>query len=50
MWDSGDFQMKHGKVIKAIAFFDTQGLDEFWARVSPAPGRQLSLVTKDSRY
>ena len=30
------FQMKEGKVIKAIAFFDTRDFDEFWTRVSPA--------------
>ena len=30
------FQMKEGKVIKAIAFFDTRDFDEFWKRVSPA--------------
>ena len=50
MWESRDFQMKDGKVIKAIAFFDTRGFDEFWTRVPPAPWLQLSLVTKDSRY
>jgi hypothetical protein len=37
MWESRDFQMKDGKVIKAIAFFDTRGFDEFWTRLSPAP-------------
>jgi ketosteroid isomerase-like protein len=31
------FQMKDGKAIKAIAFFDTREFDEFWTRVSPAP-------------
>ena len=30
------FQMKDGKVVKAIAFFDTRDFDEFWKRVSPA--------------
>ena len=30
------FQMKDGKVVKAIAFFDTRDFDEFWRRVSPA--------------
>jgi uncharacterized protein len=30
------FQMKDGKVAKAIAFFDTRDFDEFWKRVSPA--------------
>ena len=35
MWESRDFQMKDGKVIKVIAFFDTRGFDEFWTRVSP---------------
>ena len=29
------FQMKEGKVIKAIAFFDTRDFDELWNRVSP---------------
>jgi len=29
------FQMKDGKVIKAIAFFDTRDFDELWTRVSP---------------
>ena len=29
------FQMKEGKVVKAIAFFDTREFDEFWARVAP---------------
>ena len=29
------FQMKAGKVIKAIAFFDTRDFDELWNRVSP---------------
>ena len=29
------FQMKEGKVFKAIAFFDTREFDEFWARVDP---------------
>jgi hypothetical protein len=50
MWESRDCQMKDGKVIKAIAFFDTRGFDEFWTRVSPGPLRQLSRVTKDFRY
>jgi uncharacterized protein len=27
--------MKEGKVIKAIAFFDTREFDEFWSRVAP---------------
>jgi uncharacterized protein len=31
------FQMRHAKVVKAIAFFDTGYFDEFWNRVSPAP-------------
>jgi len=30
------FQMKDGKVVKAIAFFDTRDFDEWWKRVSPA--------------
>jgi len=30
------FQMQDGKVVKAIAFFDTRDFDEFWKRVSPA--------------
>ena len=30
------FQMRHGQVVKAIAFFDTRDFDEFWNRVSPA--------------
>jgi uncharacterized protein len=30
------FQMKDGKVVKAIAFFDTRDFDEFWKRVAPA--------------
>ena len=30
------FQMKEGKVIKAVAFFDTREFDAFWTRVSPA--------------
>jgi uncharacterized protein len=29
------FQMKEGKVLKAIAFFDTREFDELWARVAP---------------
>jgi uncharacterized protein len=29
-------QMKEGKVVKAIAFFDTREFDEFWTRVAPA--------------
>ena len=29
------FEMKHGKVLKAIAFFDTRDFDEFWTRVAP---------------
>jgi hypothetical protein len=37
MWESRDFQMKDGEVIRAIAFFDMRGFDEFWTRVSPAP-------------
>jgi uncharacterized protein len=34
--DTWYFQMKEGKVIKAIAFSDTKEFDEFWTRVSPA--------------
>jgi uncharacterized protein len=30
------FQMSEGKVVKAVAFFDTRDFDEFWERVSPA--------------
>ena len=30
------FRMKDGKVVSAIAFFDTREFDEFWSRVSPA--------------
>jgi uncharacterized protein len=30
------FQMKEGKVVRAIAFFDTRDFDDFWKRVSPA--------------
>jgi uncharacterized protein len=30
------FQMKDGRVVRAIAFFDTRDFDEFWKRVSPA--------------
>ena len=30
------FQMKDGRVVRAIAFFDTRGFDELWKRVSPA--------------
>jgi uncharacterized protein len=30
------FQMKDGKVVRAIAFFDTRDFDDFWKRVSPA--------------
>jgi len=30
------FQMRAGKVIKAIAFFDTRDFDELWTRVSPS--------------
>jgi hypothetical protein len=37
MWESRDFQMKDGKIIKAIAFFDMRGVDEAWTLVSPAP-------------
>jgi uncharacterized protein len=29
------FQMKDGKVVKAIAFFDTRDFDDFWERVPP---------------
>jgi ketosteroid isomerase-like protein len=29
------FWMTHGKVVKAIAFFDTRDFDEFWQRVTP---------------
>ena len=29
------FRMKEGKVVEAIAFFDTREFDEFWTRVSP---------------
>src|ERR1700733_10796907 len=29
------FQMKEGKAVKLIAFFDTRHFDEFWTRVSP---------------
>jgi len=31
------FQMREGKVIKAIAFFDTRDFDELWTRVLPTP-------------
>ncbi|WP_204848157.1 nuclear transport factor 2 family protein [Rhodopila globiformis] len=31
------FRMNDGKVVSAIAFFDTREFDEFWNRVSPAP-------------
>ena len=37
IWESRDFQIKDRKVIKAIAFFETRGFDEFWTRVSSAP-------------
>ena len=30
------FTMRDGKVIKAIAFFDTREFDEFWHRVKPS--------------
>jgi ketosteroid isomerase-like protein len=30
------FQMNAGRVIKAIAFFDTRDFDEFWTRVPPS--------------
>jgi uncharacterized protein len=30
------FRMRDPRVVKAIAFFDTRDLDEFWKRVSPA--------------
>jgi uncharacterized protein len=30
------FQMKEGKVVRAIAFFDTRDFDDLWRRVSPA--------------
>jgi len=30
------FQMKDGKAVKAIAFFDTREFDEFWSRVPPS--------------
>ena len=29
------FRMRAGKVISAVAFFDTREFDEFWTRVSP---------------
>jgi uncharacterized protein len=31
------FQMSAGRVVKAVAFFDTRDFDEFWNRVSPSP-------------
>jgi hypothetical protein len=31
------FQMKDGKAVKVVAFFDTREFDEFWARASPKP-------------
>jgi ketosteroid isomerase-like protein len=31
------FEMRDGKVVKAIAFFDNRDFDEFWNRVSPKP-------------
>jgi ketosteroid isomerase-like protein len=31
------FQMKEGKAVKVIAFFDTREFDEFWTRVLPTP-------------
>jgi uncharacterized protein len=31
------FQMKDGKVVKAMALFDTRIFDEFWTRVTPKP-------------
>jgi ketosteroid isomerase-like protein len=30
------FEMKDGKAVKVIAFFDTRDFDELWTRVSPA--------------
>ena len=30
------FQMMAGRVIKAIAFFDTKDFDALWTRVSPS--------------
>ncbi|RBP11978.1 hypothetical protein DFR50_11585 [Roseiarcus fermentans] len=30
------FRMSDGKVINAVAFFDTREFDEFWNRVAPA--------------
>jgi len=37
MWESRDSQIKDEKVMKAIAFFDMRGSDEFWTRVSSGP-------------
>jgi ketosteroid isomerase-like protein len=31
------FRMQQGKVVNAVAFFDTRDFDAFWTRVSPAP-------------
>jgi len=30
------FEMKEGKAVKVVAFFDTRDFDELWTRVSPA--------------
>lgn len=32
------FCMRDGKVVSAVAFFDTREFDEFWNRVTPAAG------------
>ena len=31
------FEMRDGKVVRAIAFFDNRDFDEFWNRVAPEP-------------
>jgi ketosteroid isomerase-like protein len=43
------FQMKDGKVFKAIAFFDTREFDEFWTRVVPKNDRWCRRCFRSSR-
>jgi hypothetical protein len=43
------FQMKEGKVVKAIAFFDTREFDEFWTRVAPTKWRLVPLSNRSHR-
>jgi ketosteroid isomerase-like protein len=33
------FDMRDGKVVKAVAFFDSVEFNEFWSRVTPVPAK-----------